>query len=181
MPFSSVQSHSCVQFFVTQCTAACQASLSITNSQSLLRFMLIESVMTFNHLIFCHPLLLLSSIFPSMRVFSDELVLLQSTGVSALYVCSVQRQKGMPLDRINISAVNSNKLKYKVLVLSYFIRVWLFATPWTIVQQATLSMGILQARILEWVAMPFSRGSSWPTDQTCVSYISCIKRQVLYH
>ena len=41
--------------------------------------------------------------------------------------------------------------------------------------------GILQARILEWVAMPFSRGSSWPGDQTCVSYISCIGRQVLYH
>ena len=41
--------------------------------------------------------------------------------------------------------------------------------------------GILQARILEWVAMPFSRESSWPGDQTCVSYISCIGRQVLYH
>ena len=95
---------------------------------SLLRFMFIESVMTFNHLILCHPLLLLSSIFPSIRVFSDELVLLQSLGVSALYVCSVQSQKGMPLDRTNISAVNSNKLKYKVLVLSYFICVWLCHT-----------------------------------------------------
>ena len=41
--------------------------------------------------------------------------------------------------------------------------------------------GILQARIPEWVAVPFSRGSSWPRDQTCVSYISCIGRQVLYH
>ena len=87
-----------------------------------------------NHLILCHPLLLLPSIFPRIRVFSDELVLLQSIGVSTLYVCSVQRQKGMPLDRTNFSIVNSNKLKYKVWVLSYFIRVWLFATrllcPW---------------------------------------------------
>ena len=41
--------------------------------------------------------------------------------------------------------------------------------------------GILQARILEWVAMPSSRGSSWPSDQTCISYVSCIGRQVLYH
>ena len=56
-------------------TAACQASLSITNSRSLLRLMSIESVMPSNHLIFCHPLLLLPSIFPSIRVFSNESVL----------------------------------------------------------------------------------------------------------
>jgi len=48
-------------------------------------------------------------------------------------------------------------------------------------RQAPLSMGILQARILEWVAMPSSRGSSRPRDQTHISYISCIGRQVLYH
>ena len=41
--------------------------------------------------------------------------------------------------------------------------------------------GVLQARILEWVAMPFSRGSSWPRDRTCVSYVSCISRRILYH
>ena len=69
---SSVQSLSCVQFFVTPWTAVCQASLSITNSQSLLKFMSIESMMPSNHLILCHPLLLLSSIFPSIRVFSNE-------------------------------------------------------------------------------------------------------------
>ena len=56
-------------------TAACQASLSITNSRSLLKLMTIESVMPSNHLILCRPLLLLPSIFPSMRVFSDESVL----------------------------------------------------------------------------------------------------------
>ena len=61
---------------VTLQTAACQASLSFTISQSLLKFMSIESVMPSNHLVLCHPLLLLSSVFPSIRVFSKELVLL---------------------------------------------------------------------------------------------------------
>ena len=70
--FSSVQSLSHVQLFVTPWTAAHQASLSITNSWSLLKFMSIESVMPSNHLILCRPLLLLPSIFPSIRVFSNE-------------------------------------------------------------------------------------------------------------
>ena len=51
---------------------------------------------------------------------------------------------------------------------------------WTAVLQASLAMGILQTRILEWVAMTSSKGSSRPRDQTCISYISCIGRQVLY-
>ena len=72
---SSVQSISCVQLFATPWIAACQASLSIANSQSLLTLMLIESVMQFNHLILCCPLLLLPSIFPRIRVFSNESVL----------------------------------------------------------------------------------------------------------
>ena len=70
---SSVQSLSRVQFFVTSWTAACQASLS--NSQSLLKLMSIESVMPSNHLILCRPLILPPSIFPSIRVFSNESVL----------------------------------------------------------------------------------------------------------
>ena len=70
--FSSVQLLSCVQLFVTPWTAAHQASLSITKSQDLLRFMSIESVMTSSHLILCCPLLLLPSIPPSIRVFSNE-------------------------------------------------------------------------------------------------------------
>ena len=73
--FSSVQSLSCVQLFATPWTAARQASMSITNSQSLLKFMPIESVMPSSHLILCHPLLLLPSDFPSIRVFSKESVL----------------------------------------------------------------------------------------------------------
>ena len=73
--FSSVQLLSCVWLFVTPWTAGCHASLSITNSRSLLKLMSIESVMPSNHLILCHPLLLLPSIFPSIRVFSNESVL----------------------------------------------------------------------------------------------------------
>src|SRR5574337_586537 len=74
--FSSVQSLSHVQFFTTPWTAACQASLSITNSWNLPKLMSIESVMLSNHLVLCRPLLLLPLIFPSIRVFSKEAGLL---------------------------------------------------------------------------------------------------------
>ena len=70
--FSSVQSLSPVQLFETPWTAKHRASLSITNSWSLLKLMSITSVMLSNHLILCHPLLLLPSVFPSIRVFSNE-------------------------------------------------------------------------------------------------------------
>ena len=71
--FHSVQSLSCVKLFATQWTTARQASLSITNSRSLLRLMSTESVIPSNNLIIlCHPLLLPPSIFPSIRVFSSE-------------------------------------------------------------------------------------------------------------
>ena len=72
--FSSVQLLGCVWLFVTPWTAR-QASLSITNSQSLPKLMPIESVIPSNHFILCRPLLLLPSIFPSIRVFSNELAL----------------------------------------------------------------------------------------------------------
>ena len=73
--FSSVQLLCHIRLFVTPWTAACQAFLSITNSWSLLKFMSTELVMPFNHLILCHLLLLPPSIFPSIRVFSNESVL----------------------------------------------------------------------------------------------------------
>ena len=82
----SVQSLSCVWLFATPCTAACQASLSITNSWSSLKLTSIESAMSFNHLILCRPLLPLPSIFPSIRVFSYSQLFtsgVQSIGVSA--------------------------------------------------------------------------------------------------
>ena len=73
--FSSVQSLSSVRLFAIPWTVAHQASLSITNARSLPRLMSIESVMPSNHLILCHPLLLLPSVIPSIRIFSNESVL----------------------------------------------------------------------------------------------------------
>ena len=90
--FSSVQSLSHVWLFVTPWTAVGQASLSITNSWTLLKLMSIESVMASNHLILCCPLLLLPSVFPSIKVFPYESVLhivslicLQSKGLSRVF------------------------------------------------------------------------------------------------
>ena len=68
--------------------------------------------------------------------------------------------------------VGAHGLCKRVCVLSHFSRVRLSATPWTVAHQAPLSMEILQARILEWVAMPSFRGSSQPRDQTQVSHIA---------
>ena len=68
----AIQFRSCVQLFATPWTAACQTSLALTISQSLLKLMSIESAMPFKHLDLCHPLLFLPSIFPSIRVFSNE-------------------------------------------------------------------------------------------------------------
>ena len=75
LPLSSVQSPNHFQFFATPFNITRQASFSITNSRSLLKLMSIKSVMPSNHLILCHPLLLLPSIFPSIRVFSNESIL----------------------------------------------------------------------------------------------------------
>ena len=72
LQFSSLQSLNCVRLFATPWTAARQASLSITNSQSLLKLMSIKSVMPSSHLILCHPLLFLPPIPPIIRVFSSE-------------------------------------------------------------------------------------------------------------
>ena len=98
---SSVQLLSHVWLFVTPWPAACQASLSITNSPGLLKLMSIESVMPSNHFILGCPLLLLPSIFPSIRVFSNELALCigsQSIGASALAsVLPVNSQGWFPL------------------------------------------------------------------------------------
>ena len=85
--FSSVQLLSCVQLFMTPWTAACQAFLFITNSWSLLKLMTIKSVMPSNHLILCRPLVLLPSIFPSIRVIPVSQLFAsggQSIGASAL-------------------------------------------------------------------------------------------------
>ena len=102
---SSVQSLSHVWLFVTPWTAACQASLSITNSRSLPKFMSTESVMPSNHLILCRPLLLLPSVFPSIRVFSSESVLNVSS--SHLNQCSNRNFLKTCEDFSNLSRVSS--------------------------------------------------------------------------
>ena len=119
--FSSVQSLSRVQLFESPWTVARQVSLSITNSRSSLKPMSIELVMPSNHLILCCPLLLLPSIFPSIRVFSNE---------SALCIPMKCSPPGSPV------------------------------------------YGISQARILEWVAVLPSRGTSQPRDRTGFSHIA---------
>ena len=114
----SVQSLSHVRFFVTPWTAARQASLSLTISQSLLKPMSIKSVMPSNHLILCHPLLLLLSIFPSIRVFSNE---------------SVLRISHQLIAKIKENPQVSTKIRGKSIVLGYknyaflvsFFAIWL--------------------------------------------------------
>ena len=112
--FSSVQSLSHVQLFATPWTAAHQASLSITNSWSLLKPMSIESVMPPNHLILCRLLLLLPSIFPSIRVFSNESVLCirwpkYGTSASTL-VLPVNIQDWFPLGLTGLISLQSKGL-----------------------------------------------------------------------
>ena len=112
--FSSVQSLSRVRLFVTPWIAARQASLSITNSRSSLRLVSIESVMPSNHLIFWHPLILPPSIFPSIRVFSNESVLhirWPKYGVSAsASVPPMNIQDWFPLEQIGWISLQSKGL-----------------------------------------------------------------------
>ena len=89
---------------------------------------------------------------------------------------------GPSVDRFPHIPCFSFSLKYldnSVCMLSHFSHVQLFATLWIVAHQAPLSMGILQARTLEWVAMPSSRGSSQPRDQICIPHAFCIGRWVL--
>src|SRR5574340_1141854 len=115
--FSSVQSLSFVQLFATPWTAACQASLSITNSQSILRFMSIESVMPSNHIILCRPLLLLPPIPPSMRVFSNESTLRMRWPKYWSFSFSISPSKEHPgpisfrMDWLDLLAVHQGSLK----------------------------------------------------------------------
>ena len=109
--FSSVQSLSRVRLFATPWTTACQASLSITNSQSPPKPMSIESVMPSNHLILCRPLLLLPSIFPSIRVFSDESALCIRWPKYWSFSFNISRSNEQPglisfrMDRLDLLAV----------------------------------------------------------------------------
>ena len=162
---SSVQSLSHVRLFATPWITACQASLSITNSQSLLRLMPIESVMPSSHLILCRPLLLLPPIPPSIRVFSNESLHWkwslftwggQSIGVSAS--TSMNTKDRFPsgwtgwisLQSKGLSRVFSNTTKASIFQLSAFFTVQLShpymttgktiaLTRWTFVWQSSVS------------------------------------------
>ena len=93
--------------------------------------------------------------------------------------------ENMTFTRSNFSAGQLSPMSLysggSVCMLSCFSCDRLFATPWTVAHQDFSVLGIFQARILEWVAMPFSRRSSQPRDRSWVSCVSCIGRQVLYH
>ena len=189
---SSVQSLSSVQLFVTPWTAAHQASLSITNSQSLPKLMSIESVMPSNHLILCRPLLLLPSIFPSIRVFSNESALCirwPKYWSFCFNISPSNEHSGLIsfrmdwLDLLEVqgtlkSLLQHHSSKASILWRSAFFIVQ-FSHPYitsgkTINRFSCVQLcnpmdcsppgssvhGILQARILEWVAMPSSRGAS---------------------
>ena len=136
--FSSVQSHSCVQFFATPQTAAHQASLSITNSQSSLKLMSIESVMPSNHLILCCPLLLLLS-FPASESFQMSQLFAsggQSIGVFSFSISPSNEYSGLisfRMDRLNLLALQGtlksllqhHSSKASILLHSAFFKVQL--------------------------------------------------------
>ena len=172
---------------------------------SLPKFIFIASVMPPSHLILWRPLLLLPSIFPSIRDFSNEssvhvrwpkdwsfsfsitpsreysgLIPLKTDWFDLLAVQgtlrSLLRHLGLKVSTLCRSAFFTVQLSQPYLTTgkttcpSSLSCVRLFLTPWAVAGQAPLSTGILQARILEWVAVPSSRGSSQPRDQTQVSH-----------
>ena len=136
--FTSVQSLSRVQLFATPWTAAHQACLSITDSRSLLKLMSIELVMPSNHLILCYPLLLPPSIFPNIRVFSNESVLRIrrpkywsfsfSISPSNEYSrpCSFRLPSSFRLASISFHAQHSSSFKENALLLFRFLAIFSF-------------------------------------------------------
>ena len=94
---------------------------------------------------------------------------------------------GFPTDKLSMTNPNkpalciTTKVILRVCVLSHFSHVQHFGTLWTVAQPGSSVHGMLQARILEWIAMLSSRGSSWLRERTQVSHVSCIGRLVLYH
>ena len=85
------------------------------------------------------------------------------------------------LTELNCDVSKQLRLFFFFFLVSHFSQVWFFLTLWAVAHQAPLSMGILQARILEWVDISFFRRFSGPRNQTLDSYVSCTGRQVLYH
>ena len=173
-----------------------------------------ESVMLFNHLILCHPLLL-PSIFPSIRVLSNELALCIRWSMCWSFSISPSNEySGLISCRIDwfgllavqgLSRVFSSTRIRKHQFFGTQSSLWsnchiciqllkkpsccakslqscpVLCDPMDCSPPGSSVHRLLQASILEWVAMPSSRGSSQPRDCTCVFYVSCIDRQVLYH
>ena len=131
---SSVQSLSCVRLIVTSWTAACQVSLSITNSWRLLKLMSIKLVMPSNHLILCHPLLLLPSIFPASGSFLMSQLFAsdgQNTGTSAsASVHPMNIQDWFPLGLTGLLSLQSKGLsssptpQFKSIIIYYYYVSW---------------------------------------------------------
>ena len=162
-----VQSLSCIQHFATPQTAACQAPLSSTISQNLLKLRSIESGMPSNHLILCCSLLL-PSVFPSIRVFSNALALhIRWSKYWSFSISPSSEYSVLIFFRIDWFDIYEAKLsevkKWREMKVAYSC--WILCDP----MDYTVH-GILQARILKWVAFPFSRGSSQPRDRTQVSH-----------
>ena len=145
---SSVQSLSLVRLFATPWTAARQSSMSITNSWILLKLMSTELVMPPNHLILCHPLLLLPSIFPNIRVFSNESALCI---VAKVLEFQLQHQSFHRMWQSLHAAAIAKSLQ-SCPTLCDHIDGSLPGSP---------IPGILQARTLEWVAICFSNRWKW--------------------
>ena len=145
-----VQSLSHVWLFLTPWTAAHQASFSFTVSQSLRKFISIETVMLSNHLTLCHPLLLLPSIFPSIKVFSNESA--HSSKRPKILKLQLQHQSFQWIFRVAYCLLSEVKS---------LSRVWLFATPWTVAHQASLSMGF--SRQEYWSGVPFPSPGDLPS------------------
>ena len=166
-PKSSVQLLSHVRLFATPWTATRPASLSITNSQSLFKLRSIQLVMPSNHLILYHPLLLLPSVFPSKRVFSDESVLRIRWPKYWSFSFSISpsnEYSGLISFRMNwLDLLAGQESSQSCLT---------FCNPIDCCLPGTSVHGIFQARVLEWVAISFSRGYFRPRDQTHVFRIA---------
>ena len=188
---------SCFRLFETPWTAAHQASLSINNSQSLLKVMFIKSVMPSNHLILCQPFLLLPSIFPSIRVSSNESVLhirwpkYWSFSFSISLSNAYSGLISFKIDWFDLLAVQGtlkSLLQHPTLKASILgcirgveiekIKVSVAQSCLTLCNPMDSSLpgssvhGILQTRILEWGAIPFFRVSSRPRNRNWVSRIA---------
>ena len=182
---------------MTPWTAACQASLSIANSWSLLKLMSMESVMPSNHLILCRPLLLLPSIFPSIRVFTNESVLhirwpkycsfSFSTSTSNEYSGLI----AFRMDWLVLLAVQGT-LKTLGLVRHFWGTPGVMnvlshsvmsncVTPWIIAHQAPLSMGFSRQEYRSGLPFPSPEDLLGPRPRDHILYVSCIGRQILYH